>query len=382
MRLHSRKSMKYYRKLQVNFCFWSFLVERRRYCFSFPTCVHNFSRQFCVLYYVIHYYTQFRQKMWTFNDIFKSTIWGGQRIPALKHVTCDLPNVGESWEISNVPGSESVVVNGSDKGLTLTQLIDKYGADLMGHRNYEKFGNSFPLLIKFIDAAQDLSVQVHPDDELAAKRDGRNGKTEMWYVIDADKDARLANGFINPVDPADYRRLVETGDIEKVLRFCPIHPGDVFFIPAKRVHAIGKGALVAEIQQTSDTTYRLYDYHRKDAQGKERELHTDLAFDSIDFNDTAGAPVEYKLKEDIPVNVVDSPFFTTNVMRLDEEVVRDYRERDTFVILIAIGGAAEITCGQEHLRLEAGHTVLIPASANGVTINPDGEFTALETYIR
>lgn len=242
--------------------------------------------------------------MWIFNPILKSTIWGGERIATYKGIATDLEKVGESWELSGVEGDESVVAEGIDAGMTLPALIDRYGASLMGHRNYEKFGNRFPLLIKFIDAREDLSVQVHPDDAMSQKYGMPNGKTEMWFVLDAAEGARLANGFKNPVDPADYETLVKSGEIENVLNFVEIKPGDTYFIPAGRVHAIGKGAFVAEIQQTSDATYRLYDYHRKDKNGNERELHTELAKEAVNFNDTDGNPVDYKRVKNVPVNIV------------------------------------------------------------------------------
>lgn len=320
--------------------------------------------------------------MWKFDPIFKSTIWGGEKIDPFKHTVTDQAQIGESWEISGVSGSESIVADGPDKGLSLSQLLEKYGKSLLGERNYKRFGNRFPLLIKFIDAAADLSVQVHPDDALAQRRGEANGKTEMWYVIDADKGARLANGFKNPVDPADYEGLVESGSIEEVLNFVDIRPGDTFFIPAGRVHAIGAGSFVAEIQQTSDVTYRIYDYHRKDKNGYERQLHTELAKDAINFNDTDGNPVEYTEHPDIPVNLVRTPFFSTNVLEIDSEVMRDYSECDTFVILIAVKGEAEIACGRQTMTLRGGETLLVPASASGITINPKGNgFRALETYI-
>lgn len=320
--------------------------------------------------------------MWKFDPIFKSTIWGGEKIAPFKHTVTDQAQIGESWEISGVPGSESIVADGPDKGLSLSQLLEKYGKSLLGERNYKRFGNRFPLLIKFIDAAADLSVQVHPDDALAQRRGEANGKTEMWYVIDADKEARLANGFKNPVDPADYEGLVESGRIEEVLNFVDIRPGDTFFIPAGRVHAIGAGSFVAEIQQTSDVTYRIYDYHRKDKNGNERQLHTELAKEAINFNDTDGDPVEYTEHPDIPVNLVRTPFFSTNVLEIDSEVMRDYSECDTFVILIAVKGEAEIACGRQTMTLRGGETLLVPASASGITINPKGNgFRALESYI-
>lgn len=320
--------------------------------------------------------------MWTFDPIFKSTIWGGERIAPFKHVATEQRQIGESWELSGVEGSESVVAEWPDKGLTLSELIRKYGASLMGERNLRKFGDTFPLLIKFIDARDDLSIQVHPDDEMANRLGKPFGKTEMWYVLDAAKGARLANGFKEPVEPAEYAGLVESGKIIDELRFDPIKRGDVFFIPAGRVHAIGKGAFIAEIQQTSDITYRIYDYHRKDSQGRERELHTELARQAINFNDCDGRAVRYTERPDIPVNVVTSPFFTTNVLEIDHEVMRDYSEWDTFVVLIATGGEATLECAGQRLDIRKGTTVLIPASANSLTIIPKNTFNALETYIK
>ncbi len=319
--------------------------------------------------------------MWTFNPIFKTTIWGGEKIAPFKGVTTDQHNIGESWELSGVAGSESIVASGPDAGLSLPQLISKYGAALLGEKNFSRFGNRFPLLIKFIDAREDLSVQVHPDDAMARKYGEQNGKTEMWYVLESDKGAVLANGFNREVDSGEYESLIESGEIEKVLNFNQIAPGDTYFIPARRVHAIGKGAFVAEIQQTSDATYRLYDYHRKDKEGKERELHTELAKEAVNFQDTDGKKVEYQPKMNFPVNLANTPFFTTNLMIADHEVLRDYREKDTFVVIIATEGAASLSCGGSTLDVAAGTTVLIPASALGVSIAPKGTFTFLETYI-
>lgn len=319
--------------------------------------------------------------MWKFNPIFKSTIWGGEKIKEFKQTATEQRQIGESWELSGVEGSESVVATGPDAGMTLSALIEKYGARLMGERNLKRFGHRFPLLIKFIDASADLSVQVHPNDELAQKRGENNGKTEMWYVIANGKGARLANGFNRPLDPSEYEGLVESGKIEDVLNFVEVHTGDTFYIPAGRVHAIGKGCFVAEIQQTSDATYRIYDYHRKDADGNERQLHTELAKDAINFGDTDGNPVKYSAKEDIPVTLVKSPFFTTNLLMIDESLIRDYKESDTFVVLIATEGRARVTCAGETLDMHAGETILVPASACGLTIEPQGKFTAMETCI-
>lgn len=319
--------------------------------------------------------------MWKFKPILKTTIWGGDRIAPFKRIECNQENVGESWELSVVEGDESIVAEGPDAGTTLPELIDRYGATLMGHRNYERFGNHFPLLIKFIDAREDLSVQVHPDDTMAQKYGMQNGKTEMWFVLEADDNAKLANGFHNPIDPAAYEGLVESGEIENVLNFVDIKPGDTYFIPAGRVHAIGKGAFVAEIQQTSDATYRLYDYHRKDKDGNERELHTELAKEAVNFNDTDGDPVKYNAQVNVPVNLVKCPYFTTNLLTLEHELMRDYRENDSFVALIVTDGEAEIRSDEGSVLVHQGETLLIPASAKGVSIHPQGKVSLLETYV-
>lgn len=320
--------------------------------------------------------------MWRFNPILKTTIWGGTRIADYKEIETDVENIGESWEISGVPGSESRVIEGPDSGATLRELITKYKGALLGERNYIRFGNNFPLLIKFIDARDDLSVQVHPDDEMAKRLGHPCGKTEMWYVLDAPKGARLANGFKNPVDPADYERLVSSGEIENVLNFNEIKKNDVFFIPAGRVHAIGKGAFVAEVQQTSDDTFRLYDYHRKGADGKERELHTELAKEAINFNDCAGEAVSYSHIENIPVNVISTPYFTANILEIDDKMMRDYSEIDTFVVVIATEGEATLTCGSQEMHLKQGQTALVSADATFLGITPKGNFHALEVYIK
>lgn len=320
--------------------------------------------------------------MWTFNPIFKSIIWGGEKIAPYKQVKTDQKTIGESWEISGVEGSLSVVADGPDKGLTLPELVARYGADLLGEKNYKKYGNDFPLLIKFIDASQDLSVQVHPSDELAQQRGHRFGKTEMWYVVGAEKGARLANGFNRKVDPKEYEGLVESGKIMDVLKFNDIHPGDAFFIPAGRVHAIGKGAFILEIQETSDTTYRLYDYKRKDQDGNERQLHTKEAFDAINFDDIDGQKLDFVIHRDIPINLVTSPFFTANLWQIDHEVMRDYSEWDTFVVVICTEGKAMLSCGEESIEMKRGMTVLIPASCKTLVIEPQGVFEALETYIK
>lgn len=320
--------------------------------------------------------------MWKFDPILKETIWGGDKILSLKGLDVKLDRIGESWEASGVEGMESKVSCGPDKGLTLTRLVHKYGPELLGERNYKKYGDRFPLLVKILDAHEDLSVQVHPDDALAQKRGFDNGKTEMWYVLEADKGARIANGFNRKVDPAQYDSLVESGKIEDALNYMEVKPGDVYFMPAGRVHTAGKGCMMIEIQQTSDVTYRIYDYHRKDKEGRERELHTDLAREAINFNDTEGHAVDYALRPNVPVNVILSPFFSVNLLEADTDILRDYSESDTFVILVVAEGQAEIVCGKERFDVKAGTSVLIPATALGITINPHKKAKILETYIK
>ncbi len=319
--------------------------------------------------------------MWKFNPILKQTIWGGNKIAPYKEIETDKDNVGESWELSGVEGNESVVTDGPDAGLTISQLINRYGASLMGSRNYERFGNRFPLLVKFIDVRDDLSVQVHPDDAMAQKYGEPNGKTEMWFVVEAAPGAKLANGFRNPVNPADYECLLATGEIENVLNFVKIKSGDVYFIPAGRVHAIGKGSFVAEIQQTSDATYRMYDYHRKDKDGKERELHTAKAKEAVNFNDTGGNPVEYTAIENLPVNVVRCPMFTANILALNGKITRNYSENDSFIVLVMTQGRAKVAMEDSMATIHQGETLLLPASTKSVEISPVGECVLLETYI-
>lgn len=318
-----------------------------------------------------------------FEPILKQTLWGGDKIIPFKHLNENLPNVGESWEISAVEGSESVVANGDDKGLTLPEMVRKYKEELVGEANYMRFGNKFPLLIKFIDAKLDLSIQVHPNDELARKRHNSFGKNEMWYVIAADKGAKLISGFAEQITPKEYKERVYNGTFAEVLQTCEIKPGDVFYVPAGRVHGIGAGSFIAEIQQTSDVTYRIFDYNRKDQNGKARELHTNQAMDAINFADVQDDfRTEYELTENEPIEVVASPYFTTSVYDMTEEITCDYSELDSFVIFICTEGSCKITDDSKNeLTLCAGETILLPASTQEVTITPDGRVKLLETYV-
>ncbi len=319
-----------------------------------------------------------------FEPILKQTLWGGDKIIPFKHLNETLPNVGESWEVSAVEGSESVVANGADKGYTLPEMVRKYKEELVGEANYARFGNKFPLLIKFIDAKLDLSIQVHPGDELAKKRHNSFGKNEMWYVIAADKGAKLISGFAEEITPKEYKDRVHNGTFAEVLQTCAIEPGDVFYVPAGRVHGIGAGAFVAEIQQTSDITYRIFDYNRKDKDGKSRELHTSQAMDAINFSDVQDDfRTEYERVQNEPVEMVASPYFTTSVYDMTEEITCDYSELDSFVIFICVEGSCRLTDdNQNEITLRAGETVLLPAAVQEVTIVPEGQrVKLLETYV-
>ena len=319
-----------------------------------------------------------------FEPILKQTLWGGDKIIPFKHLNETLPHVGESWEVSAVEGSESVVANGADKGYTLPEMVRKYKEELVGEANYARFGNKFPLLIKFIDAKLDLSIQVHPGDELAKKRHNSFGKNEMWYVIAADKGAKLISGFAEEITPKEYKDRVHNGTFAEVLQTCAIEPGDVFYVPAGRVHGIGAGAFVAEIQQTSDITYRIFDYNRKDKDGKSRELHTSQAMDAINFSDVQDDfRTEYERVQNEPVEMVASPYFTTSVYDMTEEITCDYSELDSFVIFICVEGSCRLTDdNQNEITLRAGETVLLPAAVQEVTIVPEGQrVKLLETYV-
>ena len=318
-----------------------------------------------------------------FEPILKQTLWGGDKIIPFKHLNETLPNVGESWEVSAVEGSESVVANGADKGYTLPEMVRKYKEELVGEANYARFGNKFPLLIKFIDAKLDLSIQVHPGDELAKKRHNSFGKNEMWYVIAADKGAKLISGFAEEITPKEYKDRVHNGTFAEVLQTCAIEPGDVFYVPAGRVHGIGAGAFVAEIQQTSDITYRIFDYNRKDKDGKSRELHTSQAMDAINFSDVQDDfRTEYERIQNEPVEMVASPYFTTSIYDMTEEITCDYSELDSFVIFICVEGSCRIIDNEKNeVSVQAGETILLPAATQEVTIVPEGAVKLLETYV-
>ena len=321
-------------------------------------------------------------KLFRFTDIFKETLWGGHRILPFKGLKADERLIGESWELSGIPGNESVVAGGAYDGMTLTQLAEKGGSALLGEENFKRFGTRFPLLIKFIDAAQPLSVQVHPDDELAQRRHGCPGKTEMWYVIKAEKGAGLYSGFSEQIDAEEYVKRVENNTIMDVLQRYDVNEGDVFFLPAGRVHAIGAGCFIAEIQQTSNITYRIYDYNRKDVNGNGRELHTELAKDAIDYTLYPDYRTHYKGHTNATVELADCKYFTTNLLDLDTIMVRNFSELDSFVVYICMAGKASIRDNKgNEIFVHQGQTVLIPADTEVITISPAPGAKFMETYI-
>lgn len=317
-----------------------------------------------------------------FNTILKEILWGGSEICRFKQLPEQRDGIGESWEISQVKDNVSVVENGEYKGLALTEMIQRFGAELLGQHVCDRFGEKFPLLIKFIDARDNLSIQVHPDDKLAAERHNSFGKTEMWYVIAAQEGAGLYSGFSTRITPDEYVERVNDNTIMEVLQFHPVKSGDVFFLPAGRVHAIGKGIFIAEIQQTSDITYRIYDYNRKDASGKGRELHTQLAKDAIDYNLYDDLKTVYTPQSNAPVDLVSCDYFVTNLLELDADMTRPVADKDSFVIYICMEGSATVTDNNGVcVGLKQGETILVPAAVETVSFAVESNAKLLECYI-
>ena len=314
-----------------------------------------------------------------FDPILKDKIWGGSKLTEKLNKVSDLNNLGESWEISDVDGDTSIVSNGSLKGKSLQELLVRFGADILGQKNHETFGNKFPLLIKFIDAKQDLSIQLHPNDQLAAERHNSFGKTEMWYVMQADDDANLIVGFNKNVTPQEYLKHLEDKTLTKILNFEEVKEGDTYFIEVGRVHAIGAGVMLAEIQQTSDITYRVYDWDRVDDEGNARELHNDLAIDAIDFNMEDNFKVDYAKDTNVSNLMVDCPYFKTSFLDLDQPVKKK-NVKDSFYIYMCVDGTAEIETDNYALNVSKGETVLVPASIKSYRINTN-KAKFLEVYV-
>lgn len=315
-----------------------------------------------------------------FRALLKSTIWGGNKIIPFKQLDEQMENVGESWEISGVKDNETIVTEGDFIGRSLNDVLREQKAKLVGEENYRRFGDEFPLLIKFIDARQDLSIQVHPTDELARKQGKSRGKTEMWYIMDCDKDARLRSGLRMQITPEQYKEMVANDTILDAIAEYSVKEGDCFFLPAGRIHSIGAGCFLAEIQQTSDVTYRIYDFKRKDKDGNERELHTELAAECINYHVEKDYRTEYTSAKNQGVSLVHCAYFNTAVYDLDEPMTLDYSELDSFVILIGMKGAATVTDNEgNETTLRAGETLLVPATTRELKIS--GTVKLLETYV-
>ena len=315
-----------------------------------------------------------------FKPLLKQTIWGGERIAPFKRLECNMGQVGESWEISGVKGQETVVDGGPYDGMTTNELVATLRDRLLGRDNYLRYGDEFPLLIKFIDAAGDLSVQVHPDDATAMRHGRKRGKTEMWYVMDSEPSATLMVGLKRSITPDEYKALVANGTICDAISRYNVKEGDCFYIPSGRIHSIGAGCFLTEIQQTSDVTYRIYDFKRKDKDGNFRELHTAEAADAIDYQVQESYRTEYDRVKNEPAELVDCPYFRTALYDLDEPMTLDYSELDSFVILIGVCGEGTLTCDDgTSATLSAGHTLLLPATTGIVGVS--GKVKFLETYI-
>ncbi|NQU32812.1 MAG: class I mannose-6-phosphate isomerase [Bacteroidetes bacterium] len=317
-----------------------------------------------------------------FKPIFKDKIWGGQKIRTELGIDFgDLANCGEVWVISGVEGNESVVENGFLQGNELNELVEVYMGDLVGEKIFDKFGNEFPLLIKFIDANDWLSVQVHPDDALAAKRKIGQGKSEMWYTLGADNNTQLISGFNREMDKGTYLKHLKEGTLKDILNYEDVKKDDVFFIPAGRVHAIGPGMLLAEIQQTSDTTYRIYDWDRFNEKGVGRDLHTDDAVEAIDFKKHKSYKTTYKSDINKTNGVVMCDKFITNIVNFDNTIYKDLEALDSFVIYIAVEGDTILIWDNGEINISKGEAVIIPAYLSQIELVPKTTSKLLEVYL-
>lgn len=314
-----------------------------------------------------------------FRPILKQVLWGGNKIIPFKQLDADMEQVGESWEVSGVKDNESIVANGQYEGMKLNDLVALLKGDLVGKENYERFGNEFPLLIKFIDASKQLSIQVHPNDEQAKAKGLKRGKTEMWYIMESAPDATLLSGLKRTITSEEYKAMVENDTITDALCEYRVGEGDVFYLPAGRIHSIGAGTFLAEIQETSDVTYRIYDFKRKDKDGNYRQLHTEAAAECIDYSVENDYRTKYEARKNEGVELAQCPHFTTSVYDLDEPMLLDYSELDSFVVLIALSGECTLSTGDAETQLRAGETVLLPAATQ--TLNVSGTVKFLETFV-
>ncbi len=318
-----------------------------------------------------------------FSPIFQERIWGGQNLKHTLGKVFDNQFIGESWELSGLPNNQSVVANGMLIGKTLTELIETYKHDLVGNTIYQRFGSSFPLLFKYLDACDNLSVQVHPSNEIAQKKHQCDGKTEMWYVVSASDNAQIIAGVKDNIELKDIKQSIEKNTIEDLLHFHDAKQGDVFHITEGIIHALGKGTIVAEIQQSSDITYRVYDYNRKDQHGKSRDLHINDALDCIVLNDVNKTHADFS-ETDIQQELVNCPFFTTNLLSIIQPTSFNYQAIDSFVVYMSIEGDYVVETSFSSLDVKKGDTILIPSSVKDIRIIPKdgGKALILETYIQ
>lgn len=319
-----------------------------------------------------------------FKPNLHSIIWGGSRLkPWKKHPQDDNP-IGESWEVSAVPSSPSIIDNGCWTGQSLIEVINQMPNEILGRAVAQKYGNKLPLLVKFIDAEKNLSIQVHPDDKMAKREHNKFGKTEMWYVIDAKPGSFLYAGFKEELTPEEYKRKVEDGTITEYLAKHEVHTGDVFYIPAGRIHAICGGILLAEVQQSSDVTYRIYDYNRVGIDGKPRELHTDLAAQALDYKVYNEYRTDYVVRESASSHVIDSPFFNVRIVDIDQCFHRNLVKYDSFVITMCLKGSCHIRIRstQDEVVLHEGNSCLIPAAIADYDVEPiEGHTLLLDAFI-
>ena len=316
-----------------------------------------------------------------FLPLFKNKVWGGNKIKSFGFDYQPLPNCGELWALSGLPGNESVISNGFLQESTITEAAEIYMGELLGEKIFDHFGTEFPLLLKLIDAADDLSIQVHPDDTLARSRGMESGKTEMWYVLEADPGAELIDGFRRKTSTDEYLDHLRQNTLVDLLNIEQPQAGDVFFIPAGRVHAIGKGLLLAEIQQASDCTYRLYDYNRPDSDGRLRTLHTEEALDALDFSPLSDGRTHYNYRPNATTPLVECPYFVTNLIPLDKPMRKDFSSLDSFVVYLCVEGIAAVKTLENIVAIHAGECVLVPAAADSVELFSEGPAKLLEVYI-
>ena len=313
----------------------------------------------------------------TFTPILKDRIWGGTKLKSYLNKSIVSETTGESWEISTVPGDISVVASGVFEGKNINEIIDLHPTEILGKSVIARFGKQFPLLFKFIDAKEDLSIQLHPNDELAKERHNSFGKTEMWYVMQADEASRLVVGFKNDSNQQEYLEKLADKKLVSLLEEYPVKKGDVFYLETGTIHAIGAGVVVAEIQQTSDVTYRIYDWDRVDANGNGRELHTELALEAINYN-TTNSKIEYSEEPNQSTKVVDCAYFKTNIIALQDRFIWK-KSNDAFTVFMCTNGQFELVLNGEIMRYQMGDTILIPAIIDHLTLK--GKATVLEISI-